>query len=692
MKFACMIAFLVGLAGSAVGQEIETRLIHLRSGAEREWSSFPEDPEDSGLRKMFVSARNEGECCLLLRQQDVKQTWTVLLNGQKLGELVRDENDMTLGLPIPANVLKDQENLISIASANSAKITCDDIRVGQLRLFRRPLQEVLSEATLNLTLTDLTSKEPMPCRFTLMDAQGSLVPLGTVSGNELAVRTGTVYSATGQAHLKVPAGTYTVTAGRGFEYSLATANVTVRAGEVAQLDLSLERQVPTAGYVACDTHVHTLTHSGHGDATIAERMISLAGEGIELPIATDHNIHVDYEPVAKNLKVRRFFTPVIGNEVTTPRGHFNVFPVDTGSRVPDYKQTDWGLLFDDLQRTPGVKVTILNHARDLHSGIRPFGPALHNSATAESLENQPYRFNGMEVINSGATQSDVLQLFQDWMSLLNRGLMVTPVGGSDSHDVARHFVGQGRTYIRCDDRNPGTLDIDTAINSFLQGRVMVSYGLLTKLTVNGKYSSGELAAVPDTEIEVRVEVLGPHWVAADRILLFSNGSVLFDEAIPRIVEESLPKGVQAIRTWKIPRPAHDVHLVAIALGPGIEASSWRTAKPYQPMTQNPVTHVVGCSGAVWIDGDRDGRRLSASDYAERLVAKHGSDAVELVKVLANYDEATAVHTAQRLQAIGFSFEDERFHAALKSSPPPVQAGVMKFRNAWRESELARSSR
>ena len=63
--------------------------------------------------------------------------------------------------------------------------------------------------------------------------------------------------------------------------------------------------------------------------------------------------------------------------------------------------------------------------------------------------------NAMEVVNSGAVISDGLALPRDWMGLLNRGLMLTPVGSSDSHDVARYIVGQGRTYVRCDDRRSG---------------------------------------------------------------------------------------------------------------------------------------------------------------------------------------------------------------------------------------------
>ena len=66
--------------------------------------------------------------------------------------------------------------------------------------------------------------------------------------------------------------------------------VALAEGDEKHLDLSIRREVSTAGLVACDTHVHTLTYSGHGDATIDERAVTLAGEGIELPIAATTTI------------------------------------------------------------------------------------------------------------------------------------------------------------------------------------------------------------------------------------------------------------------------------------------------------------------------------------------------------------------------------------------------------------------
>src|SRR5690606_4433384 len=155
-------------------------------------------------------------------------------------------------------------------------------------------------------------------------------------------------------------------------------------------------------------------------------------------------------------------------------------------------------------------------------------------------------FNAMEVINSGATQTDVLQLFEDWMALLNRGEQVTPIGSSDSHDVARHFVGQGRTYIRCDDADPGNIDIEAAVESLRQGRVMVSYGLLATIAVDGR-SCGELAPADGEIIRVDVRVLGPHWVTADRVDLFMNGTKIREETIEPTVTDGqgeAPSGIK----------------------------------------------------------------------------------------------------------------------------------------------------
>ncbi len=691
---------------------LEPKLVHLRSGIEREWSEFPETAHGQRLDVTFALTKNDAEQTLFVRQQDVKQAWNVLLNGKKLGTLTVDENDMVVTFSVPASGLMDVDNLLRIEPPAGSKSASDDIRVGEIEIANRPVREALREATLDVMVFDAYAKSPLPCRITVLNERGAMQSLGAESNDHLAVRPGMAFTSTGRATLGVPAGRYTILAGRGFEYSLARTEVTVAAGEILETRLSIWREVPTKGYVACDTHVHTLTHSGHGDATINERMITLAGEGIELPIATDHNKHIDYEEVATKLGVRQYFTPVMGNEVTTARGHFNIFPIAAGSRVVDHKQTDWKLLFDDIESlspfapalrgegpgvrgplsndNPGVKVAILNHARDLHSGVRPFGPRYHNAVVGENLDGWPLRFNAMEVVNSGATQSDPLRLFHDWMGLLNRGLNVTPVGSSDSHDIGRHFVGQGRTYIRCDDSDPGKINVDEAVSHFAQGRVMVSYGLLTEITVNDKYHSGDTVATGDEDVKIEVRVLGPHWTRADRVDLFANGRLISSAPAPKNLDPTLPAGVKFVAYWETPKFQHDVHLVAIATGPGIDGLHWRTAKPYQPTSPDGKTQVLGCSGAVWLDVDGDGHRSSARDYAERLVTTARGDGKALIASLSKYDDAVAAQAAHLVRVSGTSLQSDEIQTALKLGSAMTREGFRAYTEAWRENEIERA--
>lgn len=674
-------------AESSAPQVLTEKLHHLRIAAPREWSDFPEQPEANSLELKFAAKKNAAESALLLRQQDVKQGWRVQLNGGKLGGLVTDENDMVIALAIPAGKLKDGGNILRIEQ--EGKIA-DDIRVGHAVLHSQPVKDLLSQSSVAVDLRDADSGEPLPGRITIVSEAGSLQTVGAVSTKTTAVRPGVVYTSTGRAEFGLPQGKYTIYAGRGFEYSLDSKSIALNAGDRQEVRLKIRREVPTKGYVACDTHTHTLTHSGHGDATIEERMVTLAGEGIELPIATDHNRHIDQRPFAKAAGVERYFTPVIGNEVTTPVGHFNVFPVAADAKPPDFQSKDWKTIFEKIYRTPGVKAVILNHARDLHSGVRPFGSKLHNAVVGENLEGWELKANAMEVVNSGAVQTDPLRLVHDWMGMLNRGHMLTPVGASDSHDVARFIVGQGRTYIRAGDEDAAAIDVAEAARNFIQGRVLVSYGLLTELTVEEKYGPGDLAEVTGDEVAVAIRVLGPHWVKASRVLLYSNGQLIREEKLERR-SDAPEKGVLWQGTWKVKRPKHDVHLVAVALGPGASGLYWPTAKPYQPTSPEFTPYVLGVSGAVWLDGDGDGKRAPAHEYAATAVKASGEDLRALLAKLAPFDEAVAAQAAHQWQRMGKSLLADEAQAALKTASPKVASGFRAYLDAWRENQTARAS-
>lgn len=649
------------------------RLHHLRAGPAREWSEFPAEAEGPALALPFRTSAGAAERTLRLRHRDVKHGWRMRINGHDLGRLPADEADTITYWAVPAGVLRDGANELRVDAEGAAP---DDVLIGEAAVLDRPRAAVLSESVVEVSVAELPGGAGIPSRITVTTEQGSLVSLGNVSDAAHAVRPGVVYTRDGTARLLLPAGRYVVHAGRGFEYGVGRTIVDLAPGATVRRRLTIRREVDTAGWAAMDTHVHTATYAKHGDAAIDERMLTIAGEGIELPVSSEHNTRVPFEERARAAGVGTRFTPVTGSEVTTPAlGHFNVFPLPPAGAPIDHRAADWPGLRRAIDAAGDAPVVVLNHGRDLHGGFRPLGTSRHLGAAGEDLEGWTLPATAMEIVNSGAVLSDGLALPADWMGLLNRGLRLTPVGSSDSHDVSRYIVGQGRTYVRCDDRRPDRIDVTAAIDGVRAGRVMVSYGLLAEIDVAGR-GPGELVAATGSDLVVRVRVKGPGWTRADRVALYANGVRVREQAIA-----GTAAGLKWEGTWRVPAPPHDVHLVAVAIGPGITAPFWPTAKPYQPTSPDFTPYVLGVSGAVFVDVDRSGGFDSALAYAQRLVSGAPPDR-ELADRLARHDAAVATQVASLLRAADPATFEARVRALADHVPAPAAAGLRAYLEGW----------
>ena len=640
---ALLAAILVGWFEPARAEQVlESRRLHLGVEGLPEWEEFAAaKPDSPQLDLTFQAAANPGEVTLLIRQRDVKTTWSVVLNGRRLGTLETLTQPLVRALAVPPGTLKDGANRLTIARSPARML--DDIVVGEITLVPRPRATFLDQCTLEVAVTE--DRTPLPCRLTLVDGEAALVPLAAAPDQRLAVRTGVVYTGDGRAVLRVPPGRYTLYATRGFEYGVATRTFTVAAGEHRRIALPLEREVPTPGLVAADSHIHTFTFSKHGDATVDERMLTIAGEGIELAVATDHNHHADFREPAARQGVAAHFTPVVGNEVTTPVGHFNAFPVPVAGPVPDVRIPDWPHLLAHLHQVTGAQVVTLNHPRDLHGTFTPFG-ADNFDPVSGALKSDPNpACDAVEVVTSAALQSDPLLLFHDWFALLNRGHRIAAIAASDTHTVSEFILGQARTYVASRATSPDRIDLDEVWESYRRGRLLVSFGLLTHVKVDGRFGVGDLATGLGADVAVEIEVLGPSWVHADRVALFGNGILLREEKIA-----PTDRTTKARLQWRMPRPRHDVHLVAIATGPGVTAPYWETPRPYQPTSKAFAPRLVGATNPVWLDADGDGKFTSARGYAARVIAATAGDAAKRQSALGDYDAAVAAQAADLLRS------------------------------------------
>jgi hypothetical protein len=123
----------VTLAATAPAAEplvLTGRLHHLRQEGPREWTQFPQQPEADHLELKFEAPKSAGEQTLVLRQQDVKQTWLVRLNGKEVARLPIDENDMRVYFAIPAGTIAEGQNVLRIEQAGGKKQPDDGI--GQI--------------------------------------------------------------------------------------------------------------------------------------------------------------------------------------------------------------------------------------------------------------------------------------------------------------------------------------------------------------------------------------------------------------------------------------------------------------------------------------------------------------------------------------------------------------------------------
>ncbi len=206
---------------------------------------------------------------------------------------------------------------------------------------------------------------PLPSKVTLfrLDADPVNDPsLGDsfVGGDPESV----VFTLDGTGEVPLAPGRYQAVATRGIEYEIATSEpFTIDENTGAKVDLVLVRSVDTTGWISADLHVHSVPSHDSG-VGLADRVRTMAAEGVEFFAATDHDYVTDFAPTIEALGLEPWVQSAIGNEVTTVEiGHFLGFPLahdflaESGA---GREEMDW------TGKTPGSIVTTLREmgARD----------------------------------------------------------------------------------------------------------------------------------------------------------------------------------------------------------------------------------------------------------------------------------------------------------------------------------------
>jgi hypothetical protein len=455
----------------------------------------------------------------------------------------------------------------------------------------------------------------MPCKVTFERTDGAPPPdFGPAHAAGPARNQATTFD--GIVDVALGWGAYRVTASRGPEYTLAGSDVTLAPGQTIDLRLSPRKVVDTSGYLACDFHQHTMLGA---DAPVArrDRVVSNVAEGVEVAVASEHNVVADLESIVRELHLESALVSIPGDELTSdasrhPWGHANAWPLpvdasDPRGGAPVVRDRTPREVFEELRReAAGDFVIQVNHPRSGQNGY--FDQLGFDDATGVGTDpGYDPRFDALEVWN-GRNVDARARVLGDFFALLRTGHPVTATADTDTHGIVGQEAGYPRTYVRVTGDGPldpwtpaRTADVVRGVKGLRD--VVLTNGPMLRVTA-GATPIGGIAR--GTAVTVKVHVESAPWVVVDELRLVRASSPDAPDAAlrQRIAEKPNAAGALAADASFTLRFSADDAFVVVASG----------TRPMSPVLgpapgADAENTPWAMSGAIWIDADRDGKAL-----------------------------------------------------------------------------------
>jgi len=445
--------------------------------------------------------------------------------------------------------------------------------------------------TLSYLITD-EHEQPLPGRLLVRGVPPTKDPDLVPSEGEAGSKD-MLYSLTGAGALQLPAGRYEVLASHGPEYSLPRQELEVNADLGATFRAVLARTVDTSGYLAGDFHVHA-SPSHDSNVTLTDRVLTLAAEGVELAVPTDHNHVTDYAEAISHQRLDGKLASMTGVEITTLNwGHFNAYPYAKALEVPHTHETSPLEIFAVVRARAPQAVLQVNHPRMPGVGYFNRGE-LDTKTGVAAAPGFSFAFDTLEVSNGYDLEDPRVfeRNLHEWFELLNLGHHYTAVGNSDSHHVVYQWAGWPRTYVRVPDQDlahVAPLDVARALTS---GHAVVSCGIFVLPTANGSAGPGD--TVQGSRVSLAISLRAPDWVDVSKVEVYANGVQ---------VEQRTRSRLPGKPGWNLHVDLEvkaDTWIVVVARGDRFlnNALPGKWIKPF------------GFSNPIYVDADSDGKFVS----------------------------------------------------------------------------------
>lgn len=346
-----------------------------------------------------------------------------------------------------------------------------------------------------------------------------------------------VHQGPATAHLEP--GPIELVAWKGPRWGVTRQSLVLEPGQT-DVVITIEQELERTGQLA-DLHVHT---AASHDSFVPHqlRMASLAATDLDLVVLSDHervtDLPLDHPVLIPGIEAHLVQTYPRALSGTRSMAHLNVWPlapldapVEPVVDDPDASLAQWlQVAADSGHPDPVVQ---LNHPRGIQFiGFGPPIPRAHayfNSPSSidwgvvldpeqQARVDALAHVDAVEVLNR-SSWSLYQSVRQDWFELLDRGVVLTATGNSDSHARAVELPGLPANTVPCDAPDPDCLSA-----ALKQGRTGVTTGPLVHLTVGDQGPGG---VVPAGETVVQVRVQAASWVPTPQARVVVNGETVW---------------------------------------------------------------------------------------------------------------------------------------------------------------------
>ncbi len=324
----------------------------------------------------------------------------------------------------------------------------------------------------------------------------------------------------------IPYGRYQVIAYRGIEYEMwtGTVDLSARRGRV-EIAIPLERAWSAKGSLSADLHVHA---AASPDSTVPnlQRVVAQVAAGIQVIGLSDHDRNGDLDAEIEELGLGDIVASIASNEVTGAGIHVGVYPVvvdrtrpNNGAiPEPELSSLDDAGLFRRLRALPGRPVVQLNHPR-LRS------TALYDQKSWDGVTWPPpfsLDFDAVEVLagytsfNEGPDRR-IDDSVRDFFTLIDRGVLVAPLGNSDTHSLNWNHDGTTRTYVRVALPRVKPFDEAAFVDAIRERRVVATTGPWLDVAVSGTDATvgpGEMVAASG-RVKIAIDLAQARFVSTE---------------------------------------------------------------------------------------------------------------------------------------------------------------------------------